>query len=72
MKNVPLVTIAVLLAFVLLAPGMLRLQAYLSLGLFTLAVAVVVVKNNKVLDRMQMKHKAAISIALTLVAVLMM
>lgn len=72
MKSVPLVTIAVLLAYVLLAPGMLRLQAYLSLGLFTLAVAVVVVKNNKVLDRMPMKHKAAISIALTLVAVLMM
>ena len=72
MKSITLVTITILFAYVLIAPGMLRLHAYLSLLLFTVAVSIVVVKNNKVLDRTPMKYKAAVTICLIIAAVLLM
>ena len=72
MKSGSLVRFAVLLAYLLLAPGMLRLQSYLSLCLFTLAVTLAVVHNNKVLDRIATSSKLVISMTLTLAALLLM
>lgn len=72
MKKFSMVMIVVLLAYVLLAPGMLRVGAYWSLALFTAAVAIAVVKNNKILDQTPMKYRYAISISLVVAALLLL
>jgi len=72
MKSIPLVTIVILFAYILIAPGMLRLHAYLSLLLFTVAITLVIVKNNSVLDRTPMRCKATVAICLIIAAALLM